>query len=166
MQVKFTIFLTIQVRKAAYQSLGAFISTFYIPNGNGSLTDESLQQQQDESSLCLLSDSILQDNSLLDTAHGDTLTLDSSSEHRHPLPDGSVTGKGAISNSSTPIHASNGGNGTISGFEKLVQDPTFSNFEFWRSPIPGVMRSGELEQEVGDETERSKVTSEVGTRGA
>ena len=49
----------------------------------------------------------------------------------------------------------------MSGFDKLVQDPNFSNFEFWRSPIPSVPGS-----DLGEvEGERSKVDSESGTRG-
>ncbi len=149
--------MVLQVRKAAYQSLGAFISTFYIPNGNISLAENETtiastnNKDGDESSLGILSNSMLQDDSLLDSpTPSSATTTDSSSDSRHALPTNSLpVDDGAISNASTPIHVPNGnGNGTSgnqsrSAMEKLVQDPEFSNFEFWRSPISNVTKGKE-----------------------
>ena len=138
--------LGIQVRKAAYQSLGILISTFYISNGN-----QTPENNEEDSSLGPLSDSLLQDNSLLENithsggittgtgssggAESETTTTDLSSDNRHPLPDNPQP------NSSTPIHPSSGA--SSSELEVMIQDHKFSNFEFWRSPIPNLVEEGE-----------------------
>lgn len=141
----------VQVRKAAYQSLGAFISTFYIPNGNQSPKEA---EDKDESSL-LLSDSFLQDNSLETTvlagngevADSSNTTTELSSDHRHPLPNSSVPPDGEISSSSTPIRASTG----VSEVSQLewIQDQKFSNFEFWKSPIPNIEEEEKKKKKLG-----------------
>lgn len=64
---------------------------------------------------------------------------------------------------STPILASNGTR-TISDLEKLAQDPKYSNFEFWRSPIPNISGGGKGAAGNGTE-ERSKVTMGEDARG-
>jgi hypothetical protein len=148
------------VRKAAYQSLGAFIATFYIPNGNDTLAE--LEDEggvaQDESTMGLLSDSMLQDNSLLDSSATNT-TADPSSEHRHPSPNTTPpVDDGAISNSSTPLH-----NSSSSRVDGLVQEPEFTSFEFWRSPIPNVV-DGEGAGEGRSKVER-RVDGEGKARG-
>lgn len=115
-----------QVRKAAYQSLGAFISTFHIPDcGNQSCKEG----QEGDSSVGPLSDSILRDNSLLDSVGSMYKATDQSSEHRYPLSNGSDP---PLSCSSTPIHAPAlyGSNS-----ETATHRTEFSNFEFWKSPI-------------------------------
>ena len=119
------------MRKAAYQSLGPFISTFYVPNSESpSLENVSLDP---------LGDSMLLDNSLLEssalTTTGNSSTEDSSSDNRHPLPN---PPDASFSNSSTPIHSNNGaGSSTAASSQKGAEsDSLFSDFEFQRSPIP------------------------------
>ena len=92
-----------------------------------------------------LGDSILLDNSLLEgsaamTTTSNSSTEDSNSESRHPLPN---TPHDSFSKSSTPIHSSSSGNGSGSSTTSTTQkgaesDSQFSDFEFWKSPIPKV----------------------------
>jgi hypothetical protein len=131
----------LQVRKAAYQSLGPFISTFYVPN--------SETPSPENTSLNLLGDSVLLDNSLVEssalTTTGNSNTEDSSSENRHPVPN---PPNQLISNSSTPIHSNGQGNdkGSTSTQRGTASDSQFSNFEFWRSPIPKVGGDGRVDK--------------------
>lgn len=122
-----------QVRKAAYQSLGPFISTFYVPI--------SETPSPENTSLDPLGDSVLLDNSLVEssalTTTGNSSTEDSNSENRHPLPNPPDQ---LFSNSSTPIHSNGSGNdkGSTSAQRDTESGTQFTNFEFWRSPIPKV----------------------------
>ena len=122
-----------QVRKAAYQSLGPFISTFYVPN--------SETPSPENVSIDPLGDSMLMDNSLVEssalTTTGNSSTEDSNSENRHPLPNPPDS---IFSNSSTPVHSNGPGNGkgSTSSQRDTESGSQFSNFEFWRSPIPKV----------------------------
>ena len=131
----------LQVRKAAYQSLGPFISTFYVPN--------SETPSPENTSLDLLGDSVLVDNSLVEssalTTTGNSSTEDSNSENRHPLPNPPDQ---LFSNSSTPIHSNGQGNdkGSTSAQRDAESGSQFSNFEFWRSPIPKVEGDGKVDK--------------------
>ena len=130
--------LSPQVRKAAYQSLGPFISTFYVPN--------SETPSPEDTSLDPLGDSVLLDNSLVEssalTTTGNSSTEDSSAVNRHPLPDQ------LFSNSSTPTHSNGQGNdkGSTSAQRDTESGSQFSNFEFWRSPIPKVGDDGRVDK--------------------
>ena len=130
----------LQVRKAAYQSLGPFISTFYVPN--------SETPSPENTSLDLLGDSVLLDNSLVGssalTTTGNSNTEDSNSENRHLVPNPPDQ---LFSNSSTPIHSNGQGNGKGStSTQRNESDSQFSNFEFWRSPIPKVDGDGRVDK--------------------
>ena len=149
-----------QVRKAAFQALGPFISTFYVP-----LADDS--PTFDDSSIEPLGDSILMDNSLLSgslfssssSSSVGNSTLDSSSEDRHPGPvTDSPRNEDLVSLGLSPIHQENdrSTNSDTTGDQregsqtvvttKELEDAEFSSFHFWRSPIPVVVgEKGELD---------------------
>ena len=122
-----------QVRKAAYQSLGPFISTFYVPS--------SETPSPENVSIEPLGDSVLQDDSLVEssslTTTGNSNTEDSKSGNRHPLPNPPDQ---FLSYSSTPIRENGPENGKESTPSQKDTEAVsqFSNFEFWRSPIPKV----------------------------
>lgn len=163
------------MRKAAYQSLGAFIATFYISNSgtppaeDGEEGGEWGDHMADDSSLGLLSDSLLLDNSLLESTSasspGRASTADSSSEHRHPSPNTTPpVDDGAISNSSTPrTKVTFSDEQQVLGEVAVVREPEFSSFEFWRSPIPSVSGRGVVVEEGGVAgQERSEGTRATG----
>lgn len=103
----------------------------------------------ENTSLDLLGDSVLLDNSLVGssalTTTGNSNTEDSSSENRHPVPNPPDQ---LFSNSSTPIHSNGQGNGkgSTSTQRNNESDSQFSNFEFWRSPIPKVDGDGRVDK--------------------
>ena len=92
-----------------------------------------------------LGDSVLLDNSLVEssalTTTGNSSTEDSNSENRHPLPNPPDQ---MFSNSSTPIHSN--GSGNEKGSTSAESGAQFSNFEFWRSPIPKVDGDGGVDK--------------------
>ncbi len=131
----------LQVRKAAFQSLGVFIATFYVPDN-----DES-ETYFDDSSIGPLGDSVLMDNSL---TGGSTLTSslhtdeedDSNSESRHAetaTPPSSSSLPPAKA-SSTPLQQSTGEKNSQTGQSSTsaLEARNFNNFSFWRSTIPSL----------------------------
>lgn len=92
---------------------------------------------------------MLLDNSLVGssalTTTGNSSTEDSNSENRHPLPNPPDQ---LFSNSSTPIHSNGQGNdkGSTSAQRDTESGSQFSNFEFWRSPIPKVDGDGGVDK--------------------
>ena len=139
------VVVCLKVRKAAFQSLGAFISTFYIPNGTST-------PDLDDSGLAPLTDSMLMDNSLLDSstlASTSEPTTDSSVDSRHPLPNEPLS---VCSNTSTPIRP----NGKLkmtgnSNPEDRKQDegndkPRVSESEFVKIDVPRTSSDESIEK--------------------
>lgn len=136
------------MRKAAYQSLGAFISTFHILNNDGNQSREDVCQDEDRI-LVPHSDSILRENSS-DNGNVETTTADLNTEHRHSLHNGSDP----MSESGIPIYppALYGSN------SETANCGTVSNSKLRESPIlklTDVEKSGCSSKEKGEE--RTKV---------
>ncbi len=71
-------------------------------------------------------------------------TTDLSSDHRHPLPDDNASSISASSTPNRPI------NGTSPSFgDEKDQDPHFSSFKYWRSPIPSLPDDGVISGKEG-----------------
>ena len=129
----------------------------------------------EDTSLDPLGESVLLDNSLVEssalTTTGNSSTEDSNSENRHPLPNPPDQ---LFSNSSTPIHSNGQGNdkGSTSAQRDTESGSQFSNFEFWRSPIPKVDGDGGVDKlaeslenlslEDTEDSPRSKPTDSQG----
>ena len=129
--------LPTQVRKAAFQSLGPFISTFYVPP----LVKEEGEEDEEDSSLGPLGDSVLMDNSLL----AESGSLSDPSDPLHQLHSSSSSSSSSTTSIPNSVQLEETGS-------KTTPAPTpdnFSHFHYWRDPLPKI---SELTDDRGEDS--------------